>query len=98
MPFTVDTGTDSTVPAFGFGRDVFMDGVLDSLPADAPKADIDRSLFNALRRDLHKPIKADTVRRHFVGHWHLIQPIADRDGPLFDAIIAELHEALSDRA
>jgi hypothetical protein len=68
---------------------------------DARRANLQgeiEALFNALRRDLHKPIKADTVRRHFVGHWHLIQPIADRDGPLFDAIIAELHEALSDRA
>jgi hypothetical protein len=37
MPFEIDTGSDTTGPAFGFGRDVFMDGVLDSLPADAPK-------------------------------------------------------------
>lgn len=98
-PFQIDTGMDTpTAPRFGFGRDIFMDGVLDSLPPNAPQHDIDRALFAAIRRDLHKPVLAETVRAHFAMHWHLIAPIADRDGPLFDAIIAELHEALSDRA
>jgi hypothetical protein len=98
MGFVIDTGEAATGPSFGFGRDAFMDGVLDSLPPNAPQHDIDRALFAALRADLHKPVKAATVRSHFLLHFHLIAPLAERDGPLFDAIIAELHEALSDRA
>ena len=96
MPFTIDTGMDTQ--SFGFGRDAFMDGILDSLPANAPQHEIDRALFAAIRADLHRPAKAATVRKHFLMHWQLIAPLADRDGPLFDALIAELHEALSDRA
>jgi hypothetical protein len=97
-PFAIDTGMDTPGPQFGFGRDVLMDGILDSLPPNPPQHDIDRALFAALRRDFHTPVKAATVRKHACMFWHLIAPIADRDGPLFDAIIAELHEALSDRA
>jgi len=85
-------------PSFGFGRDVVMDGILDSLPENAPQHDIDRAIFAEVRRALHKPVKAATVRKVFLAHWHLIEPLAERDPSLFDAIIAELHEALSDRA
>lgn len=96
MGFEIDTG--STGPSFGFGRDIMMDGILDSLPENAPQHDIDRALVAALRRDLHAPVKADTVRKHILMHWHLIAPLAERDPALFDAIIETAHEALCDRA
>jgi hypothetical protein len=94
MPFEVFEPAQT----FGFGRDVFMDGVLDSLPENAPQHDIDRALFNAIRADLHKPVMAKTVRAHFLLHFHLIAPLAERDPTLFDALIETLHEALADRA
>lgn len=98
MGFQIDTGTDTLGPRFGFGRDVLMDGVLDSLPANAPQHDIDRALFNAIRADLHRPVLTKTVRAHWCMHWHLIAPLAERDPALFDQLIEELHSALSDRA
>lgn len=88
----------STGPRVTFGKDILMDGILDALPANAPQHDIDRALFDAVRRDLHKPVKADTVRKHVLMHWHLIAPLVEREPTLFDAIIEEIHSALSDRA
>jgi hypothetical protein len=96
MPFEIDTG--STGPDFSFGRDVFMDGVLDSLPANAPEADIDRALCNAIMADILKPKKAETVRKHFMAHVHLMRGLAERSPNQFDAIIETLHEKLIETA
>jgi hypothetical protein len=97
MGWTIDTGMDATPLRFGFGNSILMDGVLDSLPDNAPQHDVDRALVRAITADLHKPVQAKTVRAHWLLHWHLIAPLAERDPALFDALIETLHEALSDR-
>ena len=97
MTFTIDTGTPPAL-AFGFGNNVLLDGVLDSLPDGASQADIDRAVALEIRRDIGKPKTAKTVRAHFSMHWHLIAAMADRSPDLFDAIIEELHEQLIEKA
>jgi len=96
MPFEIEIETRG--PSFGFGNSVLMDGILDSLPTSATQAEIDAATANAIRRDIIKPKKAETIRAHFAMHWHLIAPLAERSPTLFDAIIEELHEQLLQRA
>ena len=97
--FEIDTGTqDSPGPSFGFGNSVLLDGVMDSLPANATQDEIDAAIVLAIRRDIIKPKKAATVAAHFSMHWHLIAPLAERSIPLFATLIEELHEQLLLRA
>tara|TARA_R110000868_G_scaffold25149_11_gene98246 strand:+ start:566 stop:859 length:294 start_codon:yes stop_codon:yes gene_type:complete len=97
MSFTIDTGS-APARAFGFGNNVLLDGVLDSLPDNASQEEIDAATALEIRRDIGKPKTAKSVRAHFAMHWHLIAALADRSPNLFDAIIEELHEQLIEKA
>jgi hypothetical protein len=96
LSFKIETGV-TTGPSFGFDREAVMTAALDSLPPDAPQQDIDRKLYYIIRQMLHKPRKAETVRRAFLANLHIIVPLAERDPPIFDQIIEELYSALLDR-
>ena len=97
--FTIDTGdTLDRGPSFGFGNNILLDGVIDSLPVGASQAEIDAATALAIRADIIKPVRAETVRSHFCMHWHLIAPMADRAPEIFDQIIEELHEQLIARS
>ena len=92
MPFEIDTGVSQWA---GMRGDPVLDGILDSLPADAPQSLIDSEIYQHALGHIRQPKRLETARRHLCGMWHLIAPLAERDPDHFDLILNEYAERAS---
>ena len=77
---------------YSFGDTAIIDAAMDSLPPDATQEQIDARMVEYITGDLRKPKTMKTIRRHFIGHWQHIAPLAERAPELFDSIILEMAE------
>ena len=96
--FEIDTGTNRTADRTGqFDYcQIMLDGVTDSMPANATQAEIDAGLARAIVVDLNQPKRGDTVRNHFIRYWPLVWPMADRSPASFDFVMQEFAERLAE--
>lgn len=91
MAFVVRVEPDRRLLSFG-GAQTVMDGILDSLPADARQEDIDAAVLSVARAMIRGPKRADTVRRRLVSIFPMIAPLAERDPEAFDEVLIEALE------
>lgn len=94
MPFEIEPHAQRPNYAIN-ARDTMMDGVLDSLPADASQERIDAALALAIMGKLRQPKLQKTVRHHLLQNWHFIAPMAERDPALFDSILVEFADCIT---
>lgn len=95
MTFLIDTGAPQIDTAAGWRIDrneALVSGVMDALPADATQAQIDNALVLAILGQMRSPAMLGTVRRHLVGAFGILAPIAFRDPAAFDAVLQEYAE------
>jgi nucleotide-binding universal stress UspA family protein len=91
----IDTGPEPLRAPRWSRCEVIADAAADAAGDGASQAQIDAHIVTTILGELRGPRKAETVRRHFVGLWPIIAPLADREPEQFDAIILELADRLS---
>jgi hypothetical protein len=92
----IDTGVSPAGIAPTLDKvEAILDGVLDSLHADATQEQIDAAVVLVLLGYVRGPKKAETVRRRIVQLWPLIAPLAEREPHLFDSVLNEFCEVVS---
>ena len=91
----IDTGTDYR-PKLQLNHAIaIMDGINDSLPADATQEQRDAAVIASVLSALRTPRRIETVRRKLVQRWPLIAPLAYTEPDQFDAILLEYAEIVT---
>lgn len=94
MTLIIDTG-DTYRPEYRINRvEGISDAIIDSLPPTATQAQVDDATAQIVTGELRQPKQLKTVRRRLCQLWPLIEPLAEREPDMFDAILLEF----SDRA
>lgn len=95
--FTIDTGMSNGNAWARIDRvEGIRNGVLDSLPADAPQAQIDAAMVAMLLSELRTPKTLKTVRRRLLQLWPLIAEMSEREPQQIDAILIEYAERVTE--
>ena len=96
MTFQIDTGTERTPTGWKVNvAEIIADTAADNAGENATPEEMAIAAVPLILAQIVNPVKPETVRRHLIKLWPLIEPMAETAPDSFDQILTEFAERAS---